>query len=195
MGEVDEEREDGEDEEQVDEDEDVEDDADDEQVEDAEDVEGEVGEEVEEEDDERQARLETEAEEALFLAGSLACFVFAVKRRILAAKPAVAAFFSMTALYCFVIGLTPAIHALMVEPQQKIAEDLKALNPSPTDCIRYAGPLSATLSLALGPKLIHNRCDPTQVRYLIVPEWKVDECPAPEFTRVSQHGHLILCKR
>jgi|GEM_PF-158996 len=134
-------------------------------------------------------------QKALFLAGSLACFVFAVKRRILAAKPAVAAFFSMTALYCFVIGLTPAIHALMVEPQQKIAEDLKALNPSPTDCIRYAGPLSATLSLALGPKLIHNRCDPTQVRYLIVPEWKVDECPAPEFTRVSQHGHLILCKR
>jgi 4-amino-4-deoxy-L-arabinose transferase-like glycosyltransferase len=131
----------------------------------------------------------------VFLAGSLACFVFVARNRTLGLSPREAAFLSMTSLSSLLTGLAPSIDSILVRPFVQIADDLKATHPSPGDCIRYSGPQSATLSLALGPHLLHNRCEPSDARYLITPEWKAGECLQPGFTGISRHGHLILCRK
>jgi hypothetical protein len=125
----------------------------------------------------------------------MTCFVFLVNRRRLARSVEIAAFFSSLTLTCFVLSMAPSIQALLIKPFYDISEDLKALNPPAGECIRYSGPFSATLSLALGPTLPHNRCEPSDMKYLIAPEWKAGECEDLKFTRVSQRAHLVLCKK
>jgi hypothetical protein len=120
-------------------------------------------------------------------------FVFIFRHRTLSRSPHFAAFLSMTSVSALVIGLSPSLEGILVKPFVQIAEDLKARNPAASECIRYSGPLSATLSLALGPKLFHNRCEPQETKFLITPEWKAAECQETGFTEISHRGHLILC--
>jgi 4-amino-4-deoxy-L-arabinose transferase-like glycosyltransferase len=132
-------------------------------------------------------------EKALFWVGAISCFIFVFRHRTLSRSPHFAAFLSMTSLCALVIGLSPSIEGVLVKPLVLVAEDLKTRNPAASECIRYSGPLSATLSLALGPKLFHNRCEPEETKFLITPEWKAEECQASGFTEISHRGHLILC--
>jgi 4-amino-4-deoxy-L-arabinose transferase-like glycosyltransferase len=132
-------------------------------------------------------------EKAFFWVGTISCFIFIFRHRTLSRSPHFAAFLSMTSVSALVIGLSPSIEGILVKPFVQIAEDLKARNPAASECIRYSGPLSATLSLALGPKLFHNRCEPQETKFLITPEWKAAECQEAGFTEISHRGHLILC--
>ncbi len=125
--------------------------------------------------------------------GAISCFVFVLKNRVLGLVPQIAAFLSMISLCALAMGIGPTLDRIMVKPFEQISDDLKARNPSSSDCIRYSGPLSATLSLALGPNLIHNRCEPNEAKYLIAPEWKAEDCKNFGLTEVSHRGHLILC--
>ncbi len=133
-------------------------------------------------------------QKTMFWMGAFSCFVFVIRARALSRNLRVSALLSMIALGSIVFGLGPTLDSAMVRPFQLIAEDLRIRNPAPGDCIRYTGPLSATFSLALGPKLIHNRCDPAETKFLVTPEWKSDECLAAGFTELSRRGHLILCE-
>ena len=90
----------------------------------------------------------------------------------------------------------PTVLSLWVHPLHQIAQDLRNAGAKPGDCLRYNGPHSPTLSLALGPDLIHNRnCEPTEGRFLITPEWKLGECELFKMHVIAQEEYLYLCKR
>ncbi|MBU6154972.1 MAG: hypothetical protein KGP28_11770, partial [Bdellovibrionales bacterium] len=125
--------------------------------------------------------------------GSISCFVFLIRNRFLCMSPSSSAFLSTVSLCGIVMGLGPNLDSILVEPFEAIARDLKNRNPAHSECIRYSGPLSATFSIALGPELLHNRCDTSNVTYLVVPDWRATDCQSPGFTEISRHGHLILC--
>ena len=103
-------------------------------------------------------------------------------------------FFAIFCAFAWVAALTPTIQELWISPIQNIALALHERNARTEDCIRYAGPHSPTLSLALGPNLYHNRgCEPTQGIYLIVPEWKLKECAERQFKVLEHSAFLNLC--
>jgi 4-amino-4-deoxy-L-arabinose transferase-like glycosyltransferase len=129
----------------------------------------------------------------LFVTGAFACFIFHVRRREWVKLPEWAALFASVTWLCLVMAITPTLERILVTPFQEVAQDLKSLNPAPGTCIRYSGPFSATLSLALGHELLHNRCEPGSARFLITPEWKANECENLQMQPIRHHSHLILC--
>lgn len=127
------------------------------------------------------------------LFGSLVCATFLIQRTACTRSPQITAVFSVLSLITLVTGILPTLENIAIRPFQAIASDLKKIPAYRTDCIRYSGSFSATLSLALAPELIHNRCEPGEMRYLISPEWKADECDRLGFKVLSTRRHLVLC--
>jgi hypothetical protein len=127
------------------------------------------------------------------LFGSLVCATFLIQRTACTRSPQITAVFSVLSLITLVTGILPTLENIAIRPFQEIASDLKKIPAYRTDCIRYSGSFSATLSLALAPELIHNRCEPGEMRYLISPEWKADECDRLGFKVLSTRRHLVLC--
>jgi hypothetical protein len=132
---------------------------------------------------------------ALFFSGALSCFVFQVRRREVTKNLDLTVLFASIASASLGIGILPSVQALMVTPFQEIAVTLKARHPNPQDCIRYTGPLSASLSLELAPELVHNRCDLSTARYLIAPSWKERDCLNENFEIIDRKSYLVLCVR
>ncbi|NDG83699.1 MAG: hypothetical protein EBX52_01505 [Proteobacteria bacterium] len=128
------------------------------------------------------------------ITGAAACWIFQVHRSRLARSTALTALYSSIAMAGLAFGIAPSAKELLVQPFYETAEKLKALHPTPSTCIRYAGPYSATLSLALGPELTQGRCEPEQTRFLIVPEWKEQDCNPAKFQKIGQSSWLILCE-
>lgn len=125
--------------------------------------------------------------------GALACFIFQIRRRDITRSMEVTALFASFTSFMVVLGLAGPAKELMITPFFEIADSLKALHPKAGECIRYAGALSPTLSLALGNELIHNRCEANTMSYLITPEWKLRECENNHMKKVDQKSYLILC--
>jgi hypothetical protein len=128
-----------------------------------------------------------------FYFSALCCFLFQTRRRTSAYDLKQTALFAGATYLTLILGVLPTVRASMITPFEEIAVSLKSKARS-SDCIRYNGPLSATLSLYLAPELIHNRCDPNQTRYLITPEWKTRECADRNLETRTHHGHLVLCE-
>ncbi len=134
-------------------------------------------------------------QKALFFSGALSCFVFQVRRREITQHLELTALFASIASFSLGVGILPSVQALMVTPFHDMAEALKLRHPTPQDCIRYTGPLSASLSLELAPELIHNRCDINTAHYLIAPSWKERDCLNQNFEIVDRKSYLVLCVR
>jgi 4-amino-4-deoxy-L-arabinose transferase-like glycosyltransferase len=136
-----------------------------------------------------------------FPALSRVCFALAalvgatlvVQRRHWITKPAALAGASTAMLLLLVVGITPVIQERIHAPAEQIAASLKALGVTPGTCVRYSGPHSPTLSLALGSEILHNRCEPNDMAVLIAPEWKLKECEERGMQVVRSHGYLSLC--
>jgi 4-amino-4-deoxy-L-arabinose transferase-like glycosyltransferase len=132
-------------------------------------------------------------QKSAFLSGGVACLVFQLRRTSFTRNPELTALCSVLALFSLCLGLLPSLERIAIRPFVEIAGDLKKIPARRTDCIRYSGAFSATLSLALAPELIHNRCEPEAMKYLISPEWKAEECAGRGLRTLSTRSHLVLC--
>jgi 4-amino-4-deoxy-L-arabinose transferase-like glycosyltransferase len=130
-----------------------------------------------------------------FFVGSTFCWTFQIRRSSIARSPELTAVFASVVFAALAFGIAPSAKKLGVQPFFEIAESLKTLRPAPSDCIQYSGPLSATLSLALAPELLHNRCGSNPVRFQITPEWKEAFCDPAHFKKITQKSYLILCEK
>jgi 4-amino-4-deoxy-L-arabinose transferase-like glycosyltransferase len=133
------------------------------------------------------------AQKAALLVGALTCLFFQIRRSLWARSPAITAICSTLVVFSLCLGLLPSLERIAIRPFQEIAADLKKIPAHRLDCIRYSGSFSPTLSLALAPDLIHNRCEPGEMRFLVSPEWKADECERLGFKVYSTRAHLVLC--
>jgi 4-amino-4-deoxy-L-arabinose transferase-like glycosyltransferase len=123
------------------------------------------------------------------------CSVFVMFKNQFLAKIEICAIFSTTIALCLAFGLARTLDNLLVKPFYEIATSLKNDGAKAEDCIRYSGTLSPTFSIALSPELLHNRCEPYYMKYLVAPEWKADECERLNFKRIDQKSYLVLCKK
>ena len=101
-------------------------------------------------------------------------------------------------LFCGLIlatSLIPIAKELLFDPQEKITEIARDQYIKAGDCVRYGGPHSPTLSLALGYITFHNRCEPYDAKFLIVPQWKLHECQELKMEVLAQSQYLYLCGR
>jgi 4-amino-4-deoxy-L-arabinose transferase-like glycosyltransferase len=130
-----------------------------------------------------------------FLACTFFCAVFIVFKDLFLARIEWCAMFSTVIALCFTFGIARTLDDLMVKPFYEIAERIKQDGAVVTDCIRYSGTLSPTFSLALSPELIHNRCEPGNMKYLVAPEWKTKECKDLNFKMIDQKSYLVICKK
>lgn len=126
---------------------------------------------------------------------AIVCIAFQAKRSFVVRHPMFTAAFGVTASTLLAFGLAPSISHIMVDPFYEIAKSLKERGAKPYDCIRYGGPHSPTLSIALGHELQHNRCEPEAAVYLIVPQWKVRECEDKKMKILDEKSYLVLCGR
>lgn len=133
------------------------------------------------------------SQKATLFFGGFVCLVFQIRRNDFTRIPGITAVCSLLALSSLSLGLLPSLERIAIRPFQEIAADLKKIPTHRGDCIRYSGSFSPTLSLALAPELIHNRCEPEEMKYLISPEWKADECGRRGFRILSTRAHLVLC--
>ncbi len=143
------------------------------------------------------ARLEpfTGLEKLCLLIGSASCWAFLIQKSRMARSPALAALSATIAFAAIALGLSGGARRLLSDPFFEMASALKELRPAPEDCIRYGGPYSATLSLALAPELVHNRCEPSTLRFLIMPEWKEHDCEAAGLKTILRRSYLLLCEK
>lgn len=131
---------------------------------------------------------------SLLFAG-FCCLYFLIQRRkmmVSVNKTAIAA-----ALFTLFLswGILPTAKKLMIDPYYEIAQSVRARNATPSDCIRSSGALSATLSIALGNELLHNRCEPGLMKFLIAPEWKERECSERGLQIVDRKSYMVLCEK
>ena len=134
-------------------------------------------------------------ETSLFLMAALLCFSFVGLSSRFLRRVEVCAVFSLAITLALTVGISRTLNELMVKPFYQIAETLKNEKPAVYDCIWYSGSLSPTLSLALAPELMHNRCEPYYMKYLVAPEWKAQECEEHHFKVIDQKSYLVLCKK
>ena len=134
-------------------------------------------------------------ETACFFVAALACLVFEMFMEQCLQSLATCAVISTFVALGLSVGLTRTIESLMVTPFYDMAQVLKKEGAKTEDCIRYSGALSPTFSLALAPELIHNRCEPEAMKYLVSPEWKAKECANRGFKIIEQKAYLVLCKK
>jgi 4-amino-4-deoxy-L-arabinose transferase-like glycosyltransferase len=127
------------------------------------------------------------------VAAAIACIAFQAQRSYLTRHPMLTAGFAVGVSMALGFGMIPSVTKLLVTPFEEIAESVRYQQVLPTDCLRYAGPHSPTLSLALGYELIHNRCEPYYMKYLIAPKWKEHECEERHMKVLDRKSYLILC--
>ncbi len=132
-------------------------------------------------------------EKTFFYAGAIACFFTQIRRRTITASVEASALLASVVTFCLVAGLGRTAQDLMVRPYEEITTALHQHGVQSTDCVRSAGAQSPTFSLALGQKILHNRCEPGVVKFLVTPEWKAQECEARGLKRLEQKSYLVLC--
>lgn len=108
-------------------------------------------------------------------------------------------------LFMILITFTIAIPAssiaerILVTPFFEVAREIKKHNPVKEDCIWDSGPMTATLSLALGSELgkgfTHHRCEPGVMRFLVSPTSKKSECDERKMSVILEGRTLTLCKK
>ncbi len=134
-------------------------------------------------------------ERGLINAGAVTCFFFFIRKNKYLKNFQTAACLAAFVSFCLTLAIGRTANEMMTIPYQEIAADLWATHPAPTDCIRYSGAQSPTLSLALGEEITHNNCEPATLKYLISPIWKAKECDEKGLARVSQKSYLVLCQK
>jgi hypothetical protein len=134
-------------------------------------------------------------ERLALIAASALSFSFEYRKQKLISHFETSALISIGIALGLSAGFTRTLNHLMVRPFYQVSEDIKKDGATSADCIRYSGALSPTLSLALAPELIHNRCEPETMRYLIAPEWKAKECAERNFKVIQKESYLIVCKK
>ncbi|MBS1959113.1 MAG: hypothetical protein JST80_06570 [Bdellovibrionales bacterium] len=130
---------------------------------------------------------------AMFALAAIIGASIVVRRRKLAETPSKA--FGQSALFCLLLvgAFGPIFIERVHNPAMEIAKDVNSLDYPPNTCMWYTGPHSATLSIALGNNILHNRCEPPDMAMMIAPDWKVQECEERGMKVVSHHGYLNLC--
>ncbi|MBC7398070.1 MAG: hypothetical protein H7333_11560 [Bdellovibrionales bacterium] len=132
-------------------------------------------------------------EKSLFFVGAITCFFSQLRRRSITASVETNALLAAFVTLCLVLGLGRTARNLMVMPFEEMAQTLKLRGVQTGDCIRYSGAQSPTFSLALGNQIFHNRCEPQDLKYLVAPEWKAQECETRNLSRLEQKSYLVLC--
>jgi hypothetical protein len=133
------------------------------------------------------------SERAALLLTALSCFVFQTFRSRVTRSAARTAAFALIAYLGLALSLTPLAARILVNPFQEIASELRARGTPASSCIRYSGPLSATLSIALAPGLRQNQCPDGVTNYRITPHWREAECSREGLKPLTRTGPLLLC--
>jgi hypothetical protein len=129
----------------------------------------------------------------LLTLGALICFAFQRYRQEMVRRPILLAFAGLSTALAISLSVMPVATALLVTPINQIGHDLQQNYLVGGECIRYAAPHSPTLSLALGFIAVHNRCEPSDAAFLIVPAWKFAECQDLNLEVIEKSGYFYLC--
>jgi hypothetical protein len=127
------------------------------------------------------------------VACAVLCIIFQGKRLYLTRHPILTSTFAVAVSFTLSFGIMPTAIDLLVTPIQQIAASLMARHPPNGSCIRYGGPNSPNLSIAMGMNVLHNRCEPPNALYLIVPKWKAHECDDLQMKVLDEKSYLLLC--
>jgi hypothetical protein len=126
---------------------------------------------------------------------ALFCFSFQTLRRTMTRSLGKTALAATLAYAGVAYALVPIADRLMVKPFLDIAATLRSKNPPADSCIQYSGPLSATLSLALAPEFVQNRCENRVASFRITPAWRETECVREGYRLIERNATLLLCER
>jgi hypothetical protein len=129
------------------------------------------------------------------LVTALSCFSFQTLRRTMTRSPGKTALAATLASAGVAYALVPLADRLMVKPFFDVATTIRNKTPSADSCIQYSGPLSATLSLALAPEFVQNRCENRVARFRITPVWRETECVREGYRLIERNATLLLCER
>lgn len=143
-------------------------------------------------------QTEFEDWEVLFLsAGATFCVVVPFVFRKFLKTPAIISFFNVLITGLITVSAISVAERQLVTPFDEIALELKKHNAQPTDCIRYNGPMSASLSLSLvrtlGHSFTHNRCEPALAKFVISSKAREKGCPENKMSVLHEGKTLILC--
>lgn len=130
-----------------------------------------------------------------FLGSAIVFAWIAVKRTRMLEKPREALIAFAFAMLMFSLGTISLVQQLIASPVKNIAQAVLSMELPPDTCVRYSGPHSPSLSLELGNQIFHNRCEPDQMKLLIAPSWKAEECAERGFEIIKTSGYLVLCQR
>jgi 4-amino-4-deoxy-L-arabinose transferase-like glycosyltransferase len=125
--------------------------------------------------------------------GAIVCLLFQRYRSAIVREPVLLALSALTTATALSFSIIPIAVSLMVNPPNEIGHLLQTKYLKGGECIWYSGPHSPTLSLAIGFMAFHNRCEPRDAVFLIVPSWKEKECAERNFTMLEKSGYLYLC--
>ena len=146
----------------------------------------------------RQTEIESHEILLLSMAASLCLILVFFFKKFMKQIEFIAVFMILIAVLIAVPASSIA-ERILVTPFFEVAHALKQENPKPEDCIRDSGPMTATLSLALGQELgkgfTHNRCEPEQMKFLISPISKKSECQERKMSVLLEGKTLILCRK
>ncbi len=111
--------------------------------------------------------------------------------------PSIIAFFNALITGLITVSAISVAERYLVTPYGEIALELKKQNAQPADCIRYNGPMSASLSLALtrtlGHTYTHNRCEPIYAKFLVSTKAREKDCSENKMSVLHSGKTLILC--
>ncbi len=128
----------------------------------------------------------------LLFSASILCGVVATRAFMPEDLPLLAA---INLFCCLVLATTliPPAQKLLIDPPQEVAKYALDHYLHAGDCLYYSGPHSPNMSITLGYEIFHNRCEPSQMTFLITPEWKQHECVERNFQILRQNKYLVLC--
>lgn len=136
----------------------------------------------------------------LLSAGATLCLLLPFFLRKFTRQPEYVSFFMSMIALLITIPASSIVEKAMVSPFHEAVMELKKRNPGPQDKLRYAGPMSASLSLAIGQEIdhhyFHNRSESNDdYRYLLVIQSKKQECANDRHQIIFENKSLVLCEK
>lgn len=133
-------------------------------------------------------------------AGAALCLFLPFFLKKFTKQPEYVSFFMTLIALLISIPSSMIAEQIMVTPFTEVVRELKKRNPLPEDKLRYAGPMSASLSLAIGKEIshtyFHNRTESVNdYRYLIVIQSKKRECDNDQHEILFENKSLVLCMK
>ncbi len=145
--------------------------------------------------------IQVNDEDLFFLsAGATLCLLFPFFFKKFIRQPEYISFFMALMTLTITIPASSIAEKVMVRPFEEAVKELQKRNPGSQDKLRYAGPMSATLSLAIGQEIghhyFHNRSENyNDYRYLLVIQSKKSECLNDLHQIIYENKSLVLCEK